>query len=256
MKGARTVILIETIVLITIVVSAGSIYSRVKAEDDVKDRLIAELQEQYRDLAMRYEDINWQFNELQERADAASSDQQTAVSPDDDIERQLEYERRRYKELEDAFDGLAVRFDELVLRAEAQDTVPFDEFVQRAGRITVLPDEDSDRRRERDRRSDLRGLGDEFIDGQIEDLQKRIDSTDDPDEQERLTAVGNAVQDMRDLRDRIRDAESEADRQQAVGELNELRRQLSELVSGDSRRGGGRRRGRRGPALTDQPQNP
>jgi len=242
LKGARTVILVETILLIAVVVSAGSLYSRVKAEDDAKDRRIAELREALRDLLMRYDDINWQFKQLQEQAAAASADQQASTSPEDDLRRQLEYERRRYEELEDAFDRLAARFDEYMQRAEAQDI--------------AAPDGGPDKRQERERRSELRGIGDEFIDGRIEELQKRIDSTDDPAEQERLAAMGNAIQDMRDVRDRIRTAESPVDRERAVAELSDLRRQFRELVSADEAFGRGRRGRRSGAALAGREQNP
>ena len=253
MKGARTVILIETILLITIVVSAGSIYSRFKVDADAKDRTIAELQQQHRDLVLRYDDLNWQFNQLQEQVTTASSDEPTTVLPDNDLGRQLDYERRRYKELEDAFDGLATRFDQYVQQSESRET--------------DAVDPESDRRPERGgrrggRRSDTRGMDNEFIDGRLEELQQQMDATDDPAEQERLTKVSTAIQDMRDLRDRMRDAGSDAERQQISTELSDLRQEFRGLMSRGSELGGdrpaGRMGGRRGGALTDrtQPQNP
>ena len=246
MKGARTVILIETIVLITIVVSAGSIYSRFKADAAVKDRKIAELQQQHRDLGMRYDDLNWQFNQLQEQADTDSSDEQTAVLPDGDLGRQLEYEQRRYKELEDAFDGLATRFDLYVQQTETRETDAAGlELGRRSGRSG-----------RRSRRFDVRGMGDEFMDNRIEEIQKQIDATDDPVEQERLEAVSNAIQDMRDVRDRLRDAGSDEERQQLGTELNDLRQELRGLMSGDSERGGDRRAGRMGGRRGDRNQVP
>jgi len=241
-KGARTVILLETMVLIMVVVSAGSLYSRVKAEADAKDRQIAQLQKEHHDLLMRYNDVNWQFNELSQQVASASADQQPSASPQDELRQQLEYERRQYKELEDAFERLAAQLDEYVQRAEAQDS--------------AVSDRDSGRRQGRGRRSDFRRMGNEFIDGRIEDLQKRIDSTDDPAEQDKLVELGNAIQDMRDLRERIRTAESDEEREQAVRELSGLREQFRELVSDDSRRGGGRRGGRRDSVLSGREQNP
>ena len=68
--------------------------------------------------------------------------------------------------------------------------------------------------------------------------------------------MGNAIQDMRDVRDRIRTAESSVDRERAVAEMSDLRRQFRELVSADEALGRGRRGRRPGAALAGREQNP
>jgi len=225
-KGARTVIIIETVLLIAAVWCINTLYSRSKAEARAKDQQLTHLQEAYDELVLRYKDVNLMYEELREEmATVAVNEPETTVAdaslPTDigDLQRELVYERRRYGELEHAFDQLVARVDQYVQRSSRGDQQLADvtELKKQAGLAGGLP-------------PDAQKRLDDYLDRRIVDLQKRIESSDDPRLQQNFADIGNTLQNMRDIQDRMRNARSKEDRRLAEEEMRVEQRQMSRLL--------------------------
>jgi len=218
-KGTRSVILIETVLLIVAIVCGSSVYSRGNAKLRANERKLAELREQYATLLDQYEEMNMAYTELKDKAGSIMFDNSGETADIGDIQRELEYERKRYKELAKAFEEVSARADRYEEELEQRDEYMAEFEARRAadfGPGFGGP------------RPEGRRMGDRWL----HELQMRIETSEDPAEKERLTEMVNSVESMREVGERIRNAETEEERQQAIEEMRELRREFREMGGG------------------------
>ncbi len=230
MKGGRVVMLVETALLVTAVVCLHSLHERAKAETAAKDLQLAALQKEHRELLLKYNDVSTMYAELQAEMNAAAADREAALAslnkdmPTDvgELQRALEYERKQYAELEDAFESLAARVDmyeqntQVAENRQAEGDDVFGRGPRRAS-------------------PEMRQRMNTFLDDRLSALQRRIDSETDPRIQENLAEIGNSIQTLRELRDQMRNAVSDEERQQLRDQMREEGRRMGELAQQNRR---------------------
>ena len=134
-----------------------------------------------------------------------------------ELQRALQYERGLYVELEEAFESMAERVDAY---EQTDGAAEYDE----AGRNSFFGRSGGWRGPEMRQRMDRSG------DERIAELQRRIDSETDPRVQENLSAMGDSIQTLRELREQMQNAASDEDRQQIRSQMREEGRQMGELA--------------------------
>ena len=106
MRSIQIVVIVETIVLVTTVTLAGSLYGRIRTEIDDKDKQLMEVRNELKELRLQYDDVSTMYSELKHETVLSANPTSAEGNNLTGLERELAYERKRYRELEDAFERL------------------------------------------------------------------------------------------------------------------------------------------------------